>query len=1068
MRQIELNIVKHGQSFSCHTSTTGRTIARIVQITAMMISICLIFLPSKVYTQAVRVDVPLLTSGPNVPVTGGPLPQALWVANSTAYICTHPSITLAACQASPITTYTDSTAGTPCLAATPLVQLPGSTCTASTGITSNLGFWYSGGTVDYWIVSSYGTYGPFSVNSGGATLPVAPGGAGWVSNAAPNSTGSTPVAGWGKKSCPGIVNDGVTDNTAAINACVATGQKYYYPTVCDPPNGSLTHTGVQGQIYFVGPIAVTQSGAGFFGGNVGTPSLPATNCPTVFAPATPATISAPYTITSVAAPVLIPNLGNWTTYTGSFPAGWAGRVVTISGFTGGYIGNNGTFVIQSSFTGATGTTITVNNPNGVAVTASGTAQITTGGAFIVKAANDVTFQDLEIVCPTASAAGTIGIDLANSNGAHYQFAGGGPRFQDIVIRGCAQALYSWGYQNGYIDSSSRTWYAGANNPGDPTVVIAGNTPNEWIIPSLQVMCDAYGGSTALANYAIEFSGGYGWSAHIGDSNLCSNGGVAWFDNGVTGDFYIGDSESGSGSRLYLSNTASPTIHTNQTDSSADGSEAIITSDGSGNSAVVIGFPLQSNVANNAPTLNSPTTNTGATACSGATRWYTMNGYNPTGVTQLSNEVSATPSAGGSVTLTWGNPNGGTYQYYIINEGATSGGELMMTTNPVIQGNVVTFTDTCALTPSGAPPTVATLRYPLFAKQSNKDDITAALTTAYGSFGTNGTAASMVSSTNGEMAVMTDHCPLYDSFNIGSSSGWYNRFGCYKVAGQISTGTADQIVYTFWGGAGVGYTGVDILHSYQSVTQNQTAATATWTNSGVPANGQFISNLTSTTGVGVNMWLNNASPNGTYITMKDPTTATTDILLSHGVVDFNVPTYFGPTSSAAATVTTPINSVIGSWQSTAWCGAGASTPAIMRSEFVPTAGLNAALTWELLPQVGACTGPIYADLSQAAAGTKVTGLISAGTRFTTNAGCSETIISGGATAGRIQSGTTGTCTFIVTMGSGATSPAHWECWVADRTTVGDTINQTGDTATTVTFSGTTVSGDSIRFACTGTL
>jgi hypothetical protein len=147
---------------------------RIAILTALLLSAVSSF------GQAARVDIPLLTSGPSVPITGGPLPQALWVANSAAYLCIHPSATLAACQAAPITTYTDSTEGTTCPPATPLVQLPGNTCTASTGTAANVGLWYAGGLFDYWIVSSYGTYGPFSgsgstgtgtINSGMAYSP---------------------------------------------------------------------------------------------------------------------------------------------------------------------------------------------------------------------------------------------------------------------------------------------------------------------------------------------------------------------------------------------------------------------------------------------------------------------------------------------------------------------------------------------------------------------------------------------------------------------------------------------------------------------------------------------------------------------------------------------------------------------------------------------------------------------------------------------------------------------------------------------------------------------------------
>jgi hypothetical protein len=125
----------------------------------------LVILCASAFGQAARVDIPLLTAGPNVPITGGPLPQALWVANSTAYICTHPSSTLVACQSSLVPTFTDATEGATCPPSTQLVQLPGSTCTSSTGAASNLGFWYGGGIVDYWVATSYGAFGPFTINS---------------------------------------------------------------------------------------------------------------------------------------------------------------------------------------------------------------------------------------------------------------------------------------------------------------------------------------------------------------------------------------------------------------------------------------------------------------------------------------------------------------------------------------------------------------------------------------------------------------------------------------------------------------------------------------------------------------------------------------------------------------------------------------------------------------------------------------------------------------------------------------------------------------------------------------
>jgi hypothetical protein len=129
------------------------------------------------FAQEFRLDIPLQTSGPNVPVSGGPLPQTLWVANATVYICAHPSTTLAACQGSLIQTYTDSTGNTTCPTSTQLVQLPGNTCSSTAGAAANLGIWYAGGQVDYWIVSSYGTFGPFTANTaagGGAGNPSPP------------------------------------------------------------------------------------------------------------------------------------------------------------------------------------------------------------------------------------------------------------------------------------------------------------------------------------------------------------------------------------------------------------------------------------------------------------------------------------------------------------------------------------------------------------------------------------------------------------------------------------------------------------------------------------------------------------------------------------------------------------------------------------------------------------------------------------------------------------------------------------------------------------------------------
>jgi hypothetical protein len=84
------------------------------------------------------------------------------------------------------------------------------------------------------------------------------------------------------------------------------------------------------------------------------------------------------------------------------------------------------------------------------------------------------------------------------------------------------------------------------------------------------------------------------------------------------------------------------------------------------------------------------------------------------------------------------------------------------------------------------------------------------------------------------------------------------------------------------------------------------------------------------------------------------------------------------------------------------------------------------------------------------------------------GCSATIGTNSLnSAGFITSGTTGTCTVTLTfnlarMGSPGTG---WSCSISNQTTA-NLIRQSGNTTTTVTFSGTTVTGDVLVYACTG--
>jgi hypothetical protein len=92
-------------------------------------------------------------------------------------------------------------------------------------------------------------------------------------------------------------------------------------------------------------------------------------------------------------------------------------------------------------------------------------------------------------------------------------------------------------------------------------------------------------------------------------------------------------------------------------------------------------------------------------------------------------------------------------------------------------------------------------------------------------------------------------------------------------------------------------------------------------------------------------------------------------------------------------------------------------------------------------------------------------ISTYTNIFSVSGCSATVVNGGATSGVLASGTTGTCTVTVTMGPAMYAPNGWACGgIQDLTTTTDTMAQTTSTNTTAVFTGTTVSGDSIAFAC----
>lgn len=87
----------------------------------------------------------------------------------------------------------------------------------------------------------------------------------------------------------------------------------------------------------------------------------------------------------------------------------------------------------------------------------------------------------------------------------------------------------------------------------------------------------------------------------------------------------------------------------------------------------------------------------------------------------------------------------------------------------------------------------------------------------------------------------------------------------------------------------------------------------------------------------------------------------------------------------------------------------------------------------------------------------------GTAVTLSGACGSDTPTGGATAGTYTSRTTGSCVTTVTLNgaTGLTAKTGWACTISNQTTA-NLIRQTSSTATTVTFTGVTVTGDVIVF------
>lgn len=99
--------------------------------------------------------------------------------------------------------------------------------------------------------------------------------------------------------------------------------------------------------------------------------------------------------------------------------------------------------------------------------------------------------------------------------------------------------------------------------------------------------------------------------------------------------------------------------------------------------------------------------------------------------------------------------------------------------------------------------------------------------------------------------------------------------------------------------------------------------------------------------------------------------------------------------------------------------------------------------------------------------KASAYMSVGTKFTSNAGCTESATTGGASAGKFTVGQNTACTIVITMGDTATSPNGWSCGFSDETAVpAVALRQTASTTTTASILMTVATNDVVNFHCVG--
>lgn len=303
--------------------------------------------------------------------------------------------------------------------------------------------------------------------------------------------------------------------------------------------------------------------------------------------------------------------------------------------------------------------------------------------------------------------------------------------------------------------------------------------------------------------------------------------------------------------------------------------------------------------------------------------------------------------------------------------------------------------------------------------------------------------------------------------------WVVQSGAWTRPVWYPTGGATQVT---------GYSSVIVRQgtTYQGSTWKQTTAapitidtsTTTWAVTPFALNASAVTGTLGVTNGGNGLAtatlgdLRYGSGTNTLAALAGNTTAAKQFLTQTGTGTISAIPVWGPivTADIATALTTP-GPIGGTTASTVACTTCTATQFLSAGANSEAFGFSASTGW------GGSTSSLTATI----AGTgylSMTGSVVSiveplqigGTKFTAS-GCSLSATVGGRVAGQYTSGTTGTCTVTMTASGGAVNNAY-VCMVWNVTTPADPQIMSASTTTTATFTGTTVSGDIIKFMCVG--